>query len=381
MNTDDIFSSRGAAYTSSQVAEWSHYHSPIDSTPGRPSGFSRRHGDASLDVQQQAIDAIVAAGRAKGMSDDLIAMTLAIARHESGFNPDAAAGPTSASGLGQFINRTGSAYGLSDDNRWNMDAQARALVDFTSENITLARSRGISDSELHRWVYKFHHDGPEEEYGGLQIADRAVIPLIPRYRRYLQKVQGTQEYEPSISDLEPLQVAGNEKTLEKITSAQLQKIDQDLSRLKTSPMSENQTKIQTAKVSHKNSVSHSGNVLINGRTAVHAGSCATLTTVDVCRTQIGPAVVNIPYTNIAKSSDAANTAATVFINGHPVCTKNSCFAKSIGDEAGNRQGLHSGTIMGKADFITASPNVYIEGIAAVRNGDLMVSNNRNTAPM
>ena len=124
-----------------------------------------------------------------------------------------------------------------------------------------------------------------------------------------------------------------------------------------------------------------GNVLINGRTAVHAGSGGTLTTVDVCRTQIGPAVVNIPYTNIAKSSDAANTAATVFINGHPVCTKNSCFAKSTGDEAGNRQGLHSGTIMGKADFITASPNVYIEGIAAVRNGDLMVSNNRNTAPM
>ncbi|MCP3176343.1 DUF4150 domain-containing protein [Desulfuromonas sp. KJ2020] len=146
-------------------------------------------------------------------------------------------------------------------------------------------------------------------------------------------------------------------------------------------MSENQTKIQTAKGSHKNSVSHSGNVLINGRTTVHAGSCGTLTTVDVCRTQIGPAVVNIPYTNIAKSSDAANTAATVFINGHPVCTKNSCFAKSTGDEAGNRQGLHSGTIMGKAEFITASPNVYIEGIAAVRNGDLMVSNNRNTAPM
>jgi len=37
------------------------------------------------------------------------------------------------------------------------------------------------------------------------------------------------------------------------------------------------------------------NVLINGRTAVHAGSDGILNTVDVCKTQVGPAVVPIPY--------------------------------------------------------------------------------------
>jgi uncharacterized Zn-binding protein involved in type VI secretion len=73
------------------------------------------------------------------------------------------------------------------------------------------------------------------------------------------------------------------------------------------------------------------NVLINGRTAVHVGSGGILTTVDVCRTKIGKPIVN--------------------------------------------------TIKGKAEFITASSNVFIEGVAAVRQGDMMVSNNRNTAPM
>ncbi len=124
-----------------------------------------------------------------------------------------------------------------------------------------------------------------------------------------------------------------------------------------------------------------GNVLINGRTAVHAGSGGTLTTVDVCLTKVGKPVVPIPYTNIAKSSDAAKTAGSVMINGNPVCTKSSIFSKSTGDEPGDHKGISSGTIQGKAEFITASPNVMIEGVPAARQGDMMVSNNKNTAPM
>ena len=123
------------------------------------------------------------------------------------------------------------------------------------------------------------------------------------------------------------------------------------------------------------------NVLINGRTAVHAGSGGTLTTVDVCFTKIGKPVKEIPYTNIAKSADAANTASKVFINGHPACHMKSVFSKSTGDEPGDHFGVVSGTIMGKAEFISGSPNVFIEGVPAVRQGDMMVSNNRNTAPM
>ncbi|MFV1982053.1 MAG: DUF4150 domain-containing protein [Thiohalomonadales bacterium] len=120
------------------------------------------------------------------------------------------------------------------------------------------------------------------------------------------------------------------------------------------------------------------NILINGLTAVHAGSNGTLTTVDVCKTP--PLCVPIPYTNIAKSSDAAKTASSIKINGNPACNLTSNFAVSSGDEAGTCGGVVSGTIKGMAEFITGSPNVFFEGIPAVRQSDLMVSNNKNTVP-
>ncbi len=122
-----------------------------------------------------------------------------------------------------------------------------------------------------------------------------------------------------------------------------------------------------------------GNVLINGRTAVHAGSGGTVSSPDVCKTpdKCRPNA----YRNVARSADAGQTAATVFINGQPACHKDSIFTTSSGDEAGSCGGVRSGTIKGKAEFVTASPNVLIEGVPAVRQGDLMTSNNRNTPPM
>ena len=122
-----------------------------------------------------------------------------------------------------------------------------------------------------------------------------------------------------------------------------------------------------------------GNVVINGRTAVHAKSGGTLTTPDVCKTprKCRPQT----YNNVAKSSDAAQTASTVFINGQPACHKDSIFSQSTGDEPGTCGGVKSGTIKGAAHFVTYSNNVFIEGKPAVRQFDLMTSNNRNTPPM
>jgi hypothetical protein len=124
-----------------------------------------------------------------------------------------------------------------------------------------------------------------------------------------------------------------------------------------------------------------GNILINGCTSVHAGSKGTLTTVDVCLTKIGTATVPIPYNNVAKSSDADKTASSVIINGNPACHKDSTFKKSTGDEPGKKKGLRSDTIQKQAEFVTASSNVFLEDVAAVRQGDMMVSNNCNTSPM
>ncbi|WP_199611911.1 DUF4150 domain-containing protein [Flocculibacter collagenilyticus] len=122
------------------------------------------------------------------------------------------------------------------------------------------------------------------------------------------------------------------------------------------------------------------NVLINGRTAVHKDSGGVLSTVDVCLTQIGNSVVPIPYPNVAMSSDADATASSVLINGNPACHVKSNFKKSTGDQPGNKKGVASGTIKEKAEFLMGSFNVLIEGNPAVRQGDLMVSNNKNTPP-
>ena len=122
-----------------------------------------------------------------------------------------------------------------------------------------------------------------------------------------------------------------------------------------------------------------GNVVINGLTAVHAGSGGTVTSPDVCKTP--GKCRSATYTNVARSSDAAQTAGSVLVNGHPACHKDSIFATSSGDEAGRCGGINSGTIKGKAEFVTFSSNVMIEGIPAVRQTDLMTSNNKNTPPM
>ncbi|RFA24306.1 hypothetical protein CAI21_22200, partial [Alkalilimnicola ehrlichii] len=94
----------------------------------------------------------------------------------------------------------------------------------------------------------------------------------------------------------------------------------------------------------------------------------------------GKGTTDILYANVAQSKDAAKTAGTVKINGHPVCTKASVFSKSTGNEPGRKGGVLSGTTQGQAEFLTASPNVLIEGVRAVRAHDLMVSNNQNTPP-
>ncbi len=122
-----------------------------------------------------------------------------------------------------------------------------------------------------------------------------------------------------------------------------------------------------------------GNALINGRSAAHQGSGGQLCTVDICNTPSGDGCEPRTYGNLAKSADAARTASTVTINGHPACHKDSIFSRSSGDEAGRCGGVQSGTIKGKAEFLSGSSNVFIEGVPAARQLDLMVSNNRNTS--
>lgn len=130
---------------------------------------------------------------------------------------------------------------------------------------------------------------------------------------------------------------------------------------------------QTATVSGQN-------VLINGRTAVHEESGGKLMTVDVCLTTVGPSVIPIPYPNKAQASDVTDVASSVKVNGNGAANIKSTFSQSSGDSPGDKKGIISGTNDGEAEFIMGSFNVLIEGKPAVRQGDPMISNSKNTPP-
>ncbi|MFK3740898.1 LysM peptidoglycan-binding domain-containing protein [Massilia sp. TN1-12] len=176
-----FYSTKGAAYRKEKIVAHSAYLVPVDTRPGRLAGNSRIWGDASQEVQRKVIDAIIAAAKKDGFNIRRMAMLLAMAKIESGFNPDAAAGTTSASGLGQFIKKTGAAYGLDASNRFEVGPSISALIAYFKENENIAKKNKDPDY----FVYKYHHDGPYSEYGGTALAKDKFAPLAAAYEKAL----------------------------------------------------------------------------------------------------------------------------------------------------------------------------------------------------
>lgn len=179
---DSVYAPLGKEYRDDQIVSNSYYKTEILDRPNK--GNSRVGGDVSIEVQERAMKSIVSEGIRQGMDERQIAMTLAIARHESGFNPDAAAGTTTAHGLGQFVNKTGNAYGLDDTNRWIMEEQARALVTHTLDNYKLAKNRNQGEE----YVYKYHHDGASKDFGGLGLSQKFVMPNVETYVNFVRQI-------------------------------------------------------------------------------------------------------------------------------------------------------------------------------------------------
>jgi hypothetical protein len=96
---------------------------------------------------------------------------------------------------------------------------------------------------------------------------------------------------------------------------------------------------------------------------------------DVCKTPAPPAPpIPIPYPNVAKSADAADTATTVKADGEFIMIKKSVFSTSTGDEAGSVGGVVSNCTKGKAQFIAYSFDIKAEGQNVPRNLDMMKQN-------
>jgi hypothetical protein len=172
---DDLYGKKGTG--SKDVVSYSHYNDPIPEE-----GFTRNAGGAPKEAQEKAIKTIIYTGKKLQATEEEIAMALAIARHESGFNIFAAATSSSAYGLGQFIDKTGKAYGLTQENRDDLEMQAQALIEFTQYNFDLTRKRGKGIE----FVYKYHHDGPEKNSGGLAIGRKNVMPYYPRFLKMIR---------------------------------------------------------------------------------------------------------------------------------------------------------------------------------------------------
>ncbi|MBF0231468.1 MAG: DUF4150 domain-containing protein [Desulfamplus sp.] len=120
---------------------------------------------------------------------------------------------------------------------------------------------------------------------------------------------------------------------------------------------------------------------VNSLSVIHKDSGGiSIAFPDVCKTPSPAGPVPIPYPNIAKSTDADKCSKKVKVDGNPVCLKDSVFSKSSGDEGGTAGGMVSGKTGGKAEFVSYSFDVKIEGKNVPRSMDTMFHNNKNTPP-
>ncbi|WP_221623616.1 hypothetical protein, partial [Pandoraea apista] len=39
-------------------------------------------------------------------------------------------------------------------------------------------------------IYKYHHDGPTRDYGGLNLSEKKVMPYVDKYERFVEQRLG-----------------------------------------------------------------------------------------------------------------------------------------------------------------------------------------------
>lgn len=98
----------------------------------------------------------------------------------------------------------------------------------------------------------------------------------------------------------------------------------------------------------------------------------------VNKTQVGNAVVPVPYPVTIDLSNNANFSDNVNFNSDAVLRFNSDTTKVTGDEAGKLGGVKSGTTSAKAEPKDKSASVKINGQWLIRCQDMFWMNNQNT---
>lgn len=167
--------SRGASYSEDKTWDKSFLKRfptiPVNKTP---KGNSRVHGDVTSDCQKVVIDMIIGVGSRYGLNYKEIAYALLMCKAESGFNPDAAAGTTTASGLAQYTvdtvtdaKKRAKKYlkielDMTDSLVFDaaLGSHAVILSVLFCRDIATQNSFVPTDPKYWQLLYMLHHDGP-----------------------------------------------------------------------------------------------------------------------------------------------------------------------------------------------------------------------------
>lgn len=171
---------KGKAYNPEKIKpySWLSKAPEIKKQPDEIAGKSRIWGDISPEGQALVIDLIIEVCTRYKLSYREIGYVLLMARVESGFNPDAAAGTTSAAGIGQYTKATveectkpeyskhylGFELDLSGLNVF--DAERGAYGILLSYFICRARAQDEFPTALEENIYLYHHEGWYSHFKG-----------------------------------------------------------------------------------------------------------------------------------------------------------------------------------------------------------------------
>lgn len=179
---------KGKAYNPDKIKpySWLSKEPAIKKQPNEIAGNSRIWGDISPHNQALVIDLIIEIGTRYKLSYREIGYVLLMARVESGFNPDAAAGTTSAAGIGQYTKATveectkpayskhylGFDLDLSGLNVFDAERGAYGIV--LSYFICRARAKEEFPTALEKNIYLYHHEGWYSHFKGKDDTEKVV---------------------------------------------------------------------------------------------------------------------------------------------------------------------------------------------------------------
>ncbi|WP_226790120.1 hypothetical protein [Rahnella sikkimica] len=223
-----LFSLKGKAYFDSQIISSSLLKTyPNIDTTKEIKGNSRISGDIDEQSQRKVIDMLITIGARYKLTYKEISYILLCAYIESGFNPDAAAGTTSAAGIGQAT------IAFVDYTLQNSSKRLGFTLDITGERIfdaelgcyaiifALLRARDLvsdfyhsNDDDYWRWLYYLHHDGlgslkqyhKNEHVISKDATDCAnkIIVRLPEIENLLKSTQIATSFKLSTGDDTPI---------------------------------------------------------------------------------------------------------------------------------------------------------------------------------